>query len=209
MVPAPIAQSRPMRTSAPITALAPISVPLPISARGPITAPGSTVTPLPAARVGWTCAPAVDARGDERRRPQRVREQRARHRRRRRGRARRTISGTVSRRQIRRRAPRWSGRRRRALPRGRRRNRGLSRNARSRGPKRDRARAMPVDAPRVGAAAGSAAPVKRRDLAERETARVPQEDRLAHRPRRPCRSCGQDQNLVPPLKRKICVRSHT
>ena len=55
--PAPIEQSRPIRTSGPITALAPITVPAPISARGPITAPGSTVTPSSSRAVGCTCAP--------------------------------------------------------------------------------------------------------------------------------------------------------
>ena len=38
--PAPIAQSRPMRTSGPITALAAMTVPVPISARGPIDRAG-------------------------------------------------------------------------------------------------------------------------------------------------------------------------
>src|SRR5215831_13108670 len=45
VVPAPIEQSRPMRTPVPITAFAPITLPLPISTPGPTTAPGSTVTP--------------------------------------------------------------------------------------------------------------------------------------------------------------------
>ena len=57
--PAPIEQSRPMRTSVPITAVAPMTVPPPISARGPITAPGSTVTPLSSRALGCTCAPAM------------------------------------------------------------------------------------------------------------------------------------------------------
>ncbi len=57
IVPAPIEQSRPIRTSAPITAFAPIMVPLPISARGPTTAPGSIVTPSSIRALGSTCAP--------------------------------------------------------------------------------------------------------------------------------------------------------
>ncbi len=57
--PAPIAQSRPMRTSGPITAPAAITVPAPISARGPITASGSMVTPASSRAVGCTCAPAA------------------------------------------------------------------------------------------------------------------------------------------------------
>src|SRR5215510_4063502 len=53
---------------------------------------------------------------------------------------------------------------------------------------------------------------QRTNLLKRETGRVPQERRVAHI----CRSSipgtasgSQDQNLVPPLKRKICVRSQT
>src|SRR5262245_31502591 len=53
---------------------------------------------------------------------------------------------------------------------------------------------------------------QRGNLLKRETGRVPQERRVAHI----CRSSipgtasgSQDQNLVPPLKRKICVRSQT
>ena len=56
VAPAPIAQSRPMRTSGPITAPAAITVPAPISARGPITAAGSIVTPFSSRADGCTSA---------------------------------------------------------------------------------------------------------------------------------------------------------
>ena len=54
--PAPIAQSRPIRTFGPMTAVGPITVPPPISAPGPTTAAGSMEAPLSMRAEGWTNA---------------------------------------------------------------------------------------------------------------------------------------------------------